>query len=141
MGDFINRGPQSVEVLSLVKSWHEEGKAVAVLGNHEFRLIQDSVAGKIPSEYEPFISWLRTLPLFFEMETIRIVQQFGISHPLIYLEEKRFPMMSSLGKQWKKNPYKKAVNRILSGIKINIPDDLKLIDRFGVECIKGRLKW
>ena len=53
VGDFINRGPQSVEVLSLVKFLHEEGKAVAVLGNHEFRLIQDSVLEKIPSEYEP----------------------------------------------------------------------------------------
>ena len=55
VGDFINRGSQSVEVLKLVKCLHEERKAVAVLGNHEFRLIQNSVAGKkYLSEYEPF---------------------------------------------------------------------------------------
>jgi predicted MPP superfamily phosphohydrolase len=43
VGDFINRGPQSVEVLTLVKSLCESGDAIAVLGNHEFRLIQNSV--------------------------------------------------------------------------------------------------
>ena len=41
----------------------------------------------------------------------------------------------------KKSPYRKAVSRILSGIKINIPRNLKLIDRFEVERSKGRLKW
>ena len=143
VGDFINRGPQSVEVLSLVKSLHEEGKAVAVLGNHEFRLIQDSVAGKkIPSEYEPFISWLRTLPLFFEMETIRIVHAVWHFSSIDLLRGKEISDDEFIRKTMeKKSPYKKAVNRILSGIKINIPDDLKLIDRFGVERTKGRLKW
>ena len=28
---------------------------------------------KIPSEYEPFIPWLRTLPLFIELDSIRMV--------------------------------------------------------------------
>ena len=65
VGDFINRGPQSVEVLTLVKSLCESGDAIAVLGNHEFKLIQNSVKGKnVPAEFEPFIPWLRTLPLF-----------------------------------------------------------------------------
>ena len=31
VGDFINRGPQSVEVLTLVKSLCESGDAIAVL--------------------------------------------------------------------------------------------------------------
>ena len=37
VGDFINRGPQSYEVLCLVRSLCESGDAMAVLGNHEFR--------------------------------------------------------------------------------------------------------
>ena len=40
-----------------------------------------------------------------------------------------------------KKSYKKAVSRILSGIKINIPEDLKLMDRFGIKRSKARLKW
>ena len=106
VGDFINRGPQSVEVLDLVKSLHEEGTAVAVLGNHEFRLIQDAVAGrKVPSEYEPFLPWLRTLPLFIEMETTRMVHAVWHFSSINLLEGKKFPMMLSFRKRWKKRAH------------------------------------
>ena len=143
VGDFINRGPQSVEVLNLVKSLHEEGTAVAVLGNHEFRLIQDAVAGrKVPSEYEPFLPWLRTLPLFIEMETTRMVHAVWHFSSINLLEGKKVSDDAFIQETMeKKSPYRKAVSRILSGIKINIPRNLKLIDRFGVERSKGRLKW
>ena len=40
----------------------------------------------------------------------------------------------------KKSPYKKAVSRILSGMKINIPEDLKLMDRFGIKRSKSKVK-
>ena len=43
---FYQIRPQSVEVLNLVKSLHEEGTAMAVFGNHEFRFIQDPVEGR-----------------------------------------------------------------------------------------------
>ena len=143
VGDFINRGPQSHEVLKLVKSLHEEGMAVAVLGNHEFRLIQNAVAGKkVPAEYESYIPWLRTLPLFIELETIRIVHAVWHFSSINLLEGKKVSDDAFIEETiQKKSPYRKAVSRILSGIKINIPRNLKLIDRFGVERSKGRLKW
>lgn len=143
VGDFINRGPQSVEVLTLVKSLCESGKAITVLGNHEFRLIQNSVAGKkIPREYKPFIPWLRTLPLFLELKTLRMVHAVWHFSSIELLRGKSVEDDSFI---WdtleKKSSYKLAVDRILSGIKISIPKELKLKDRFGVERTKGRLKW
>ena len=143
VGDFINRGSQSVEVLKLVKCLHKERKAVAVLGNHEFRLIQNSVAGKkVPSEYEPFVPWLRTLPLFLELETMRIVHAVWHFSSINLLKGKEVSDDSFiLETMEKKSPYKKAITRILSGIKIKIPLGLKLIDRFGIERSKGRIKW
>ena len=143
VGDFINRGPQSVEVLTLVKSLCESGDAIAVLGNHEFRLIQNSVEGKkVPAELEPFIPWLRTLPLFMELDTFRIVHAVWHFSSIELLDGKSVEEDSFIQETIvKKSPYKKAVSRILSGIKINIPEDLKLIDRFGIERSKARLKW
>ena len=143
VGDFINRGPQSVEVLTLVKSLCESGKAVAVLGNHEFRLIQNWVAGKeIPQEYKAFIPWLRTLPLFLDLKTLRIVHAAWHFSSIELLRGKNVDNDSFiLDTLEKKNSYKLAVDQILSGIKISIPKELKLKDRFGVERAKGRLKW
>ena len=143
VGDFINRGPQSVEVLTLVKSLCESGKAITVLGNHEFRLIQNSVAGKkIPREYKPFIPWLRTLPLFLELKTLRMVHAVWHFSSIELLRGKSVEDDSFI---WdtleKKSSYKLAVDRILSGIKLSIPKELKLKDRFVVERTKGRLKW
>lgn len=39
VGDFIDRGPQGLETVGLVRSMVEVGSAVAVMGNHEFNAI------------------------------------------------------------------------------------------------------
>ena len=39
VGDFIDRGPKIRETLQLVRSMHEAGSALAVMGNHEFNAI------------------------------------------------------------------------------------------------------
>lgn len=143
VGDFINRGPDSVKVLSLVKSLHQDGLAVAVLGNHEFRLIQDSVSGKeVPSEYEPFLPWLRTLPLFLELENVRIVHAAWHFSSIEQLKKKKVSDDGFVAETMKKkSPLGNAVKRILSGIKIKVPPGLRLVDRFGIQRSKGRLKW
>lgn len=39
VGDLIDRGPQQVEVLSIVRSMEEAGSAQVVMGNHEFNAV------------------------------------------------------------------------------------------------------
>jgi len=96
----------------------------------------------VPAEFEPFIPWLRTLPLFMELDTFRIVHAVWHFSSIELLDGKSVEEDSFIQETIvKKSPYKKAVSRILSGIKINIPEDLKLKDRFGIERPKGRLKW
>ena len=143
VGDFINRGPQSVEVLKLVKSLQESGEAFVVLGNHEFKLVQNLVAGNsIPDEFIPFIAWLRTLPLFLELETLRIVHAAWHFSSIKILEQALVAddlfIKETLEKE---SMYKRASQSILSGIKTTIPKDLKLVDRFAIPRTKGRLKW
>ena len=43
VGDLINRGPDTIEVLKIVQKLHSSEQAFAVLGNHEFRLIQQFI--------------------------------------------------------------------------------------------------
>ena len=96
----------------------------------------------MPSEYEPFLPWLRTLPLFLELERIRIVH--AVWH-FSSIERLKKTMVSDDAfieeTMKKKSPFGEAVKRIVSGMKIKIPPDLKLVDRFGIQRSKGRLKW
>src|SRR5271163_3061752 len=39
LGDFIDRGPKIREVLEIVRPMIEEGKAIAVMGNHELNAL------------------------------------------------------------------------------------------------------
>ena len=41
LGDFVDRGPDSIAVLELAHRWVSTGRAVAVLGNHEINLLRE----------------------------------------------------------------------------------------------------
>lgn len=74
VGDLVNRGPQSLEVLRFVKSLGDA--AVTVLGNHDLHLImqahgfgkankEDTLAPILKAaDCDELIAWLRGLPLF-----------------------------------------------------------------------------
>lgn len=74
VGDLVNRGPESLEVLRFVKSLGSS--AIAVLGNHDLHLIlraeglgreskDDTIAPILKAEdRDELMAWLRSLPLF-----------------------------------------------------------------------------
>lgn len=74
VGDLVNRGPASLEVLRFVKSLGDS--AVVVSGNHDLHLIMQSDGFGKPNREDTFhdvleagdrddlLSWLRTRPLF-----------------------------------------------------------------------------
>jgi len=73
VGDLVNRGPKSLEVLRFVKSLGQ--RAVVVLGNHDLHLVtqheglesarkDDTFADVLGSrEREALVDWLRTRPM------------------------------------------------------------------------------
>src|SRR5690606_2299555 len=93
VGDFINRGPQIKKTIRMVRAMVENQHAMAILGNHEINSIISYVKNKQEvfttndvyelktlndfrenqDEWTDTIKWLRTLPLFIELEGIRIV--------------------------------------------------------------------
>jgi bis(5'-nucleosyl)-tetraphosphatase (symmetrical) len=73
VGDLVNRGPKSLEVLRFVRSLGE--RAVTVLGNHDFHLItqfeglerprKDDTLGDVLAapDAKPLVDWLRRRPM------------------------------------------------------------------------------
>ena len=100
VGDLIDRGKYQLETLSLVRSMVDAGSAQLVMGNHEFNAISyatpnpgtpgefmrphsekntkqhQSFLDEVPSgtpEYAEWINWFKTLPLYLDLDDIRVV--------------------------------------------------------------------
>lgn len=101
IGDIIDRGPRIREALHLVRDMVEHGSARIVMGNHEYnalgyctraragsgkeflrehnarhnRLIKETLEqfDHHPQEWNEFLDWFYTLPLFIEEEHFRAV--------------------------------------------------------------------
>jgi hypothetical protein len=99
IGDIVDRGAEIREALHVVREMVEAGAARMVLGNHEYNSIAycTQIEGSVehirehsprnnrqiretldqfesyPSEWNDFLQWFKTLPLFLEMEHFRVV--------------------------------------------------------------------
>ena len=100
VGDFVDRGPEQVEVLRVVRAMVEAGSAQAVMGNHEFNAIayatpdpEDDGAylrprtekngqqhrefleqvGADSGEHKRWVNWFLELPLWIETADFRVV--------------------------------------------------------------------
>lgn len=101
VGDYIDRGPNIVETLDIVKRMVDAGNGIALMGNHEYNAIcfhmQSKEGGHLrphllknvyqhletikqfhhtsegQRRYEDAIEWFKTLPLFYESDKFRAV--------------------------------------------------------------------
>lgn len=100
VGDFIDRGPNNCRVIEIVRAMVEQGHALAVMGNHEFNAIcyhtphptkpgewlrphkdennkqHQAVLDEYKEKKEELaeaIAWFKTLPLFLELDGLRVI--------------------------------------------------------------------
>ncbi|WP_439136004.1 metallophosphoesterase [Pseudomaricurvus sp.] len=101
VGDLIDRGPHIRETLELVHDMHQAGRALVVLGNHEYNairfkqetldyLLDQETQGMparlkklmketldqfrdFPEQWQKYTEWFSQLPLFIETPTYRVV--------------------------------------------------------------------
>lgn len=85
LGDLVNRGPQSLETLRLIKSLVEKDKARTLLGNHDLHLLALAAMGKASpkkdtlgdilqaEDREELLNWLRRQPLLIETDEVIFV--------------------------------------------------------------------
>lgn len=170
VGDFINRGPKIRETLRIIRAMVEKGHALAILGNHEINAIYYSLLDKEGQhlskrwsrlrmdlnptlsefvgdmdEWKSHIKWMRTLPLFLELDGIRVVHACWQDENIRLLKENLPPqkLRKSFLKKIGKNgsPVSKAFWETCKGIDFNLPNDLLVFDRDGRAHRSFRSRW
>lgn len=171
VGDFINRGPQIKKTIRTIRKMVENGNALAVLGNHEINIIIAHLKNKkgnplvkpplknfisglktfnefidAPEEWQEHLRWLRTLPLFLELEGIRIVHACWSDQAIEYIKNTLPP--GKIKKRTFKKLHKdtdaelaKNIWLITKGLQFKMPGDLKIINNKGVSPRSFRMRW
>jgi len=170
LGDYIDRGPKIRAVLEIVRSMVEAGSAVALMGNHEYNALcfhfQESEGGHLrkhliknivqhyetlkqfqneQEEYEDYLEWFKTLPLFLETDFFRAVHACWDESHIQYL--KQYLADGQLTDELIFNSVKKgtslyrAVNNSLKGREMGMPEGMTFTDKDGTKREKIRIKW
>ena len=170
IGDFISRGPDSRGVLTLIRSMVENKTGYAILGNHELNAIGYftlSKSGKSITQLAPsnkkqmenireqfkgepdllidYIKWLRRLPFFLNLGSIRVVHAYWNDKHVQTIEKS-----ITEGKLTKKlikeifrteSEFSVAVRQTTRGIEINLPKNLIIKDDKNIRRTNFRIKW
>lgn len=103
VGDLVDGGPDSLGVAQLVLELCGRGRALCLMGNHEFNLLESIDGGRVrastrptlddvearPDPWAPVLAFFRTLPLAIETEALRVVHAvwdaecLGLLSPLL----------------------------------------------------------
>lgn len=171
LGDFIDRGPEQKEVLSIVRPMIDSGTAYAVMGNHEFNAIcyatADGQGGYLrphndrnnqqhaaflnaypvgTAEYAEMIEWFTTLPLYIEKDGLHIVHACWESASLQKLQS-----FTDQANRLKDAAYREyadessavyqALETVLKGPEFTLSPDLHFKDKDGHVRDAARIKW
>ncbi|MEM6916147.1 MAG: metallophosphoesterase [Verrucomicrobiota bacterium] len=167
VGDLIDRGPKIRETLALVKAMHDRGEALVTLGNHEYNAVCFCTNGPTGDplrehsdknclqlletsrafmdhvdEWEDYLNWFKTLPFFLDLGDFRVVHacwsQRHIDllggkalHDDEFLQQTATP---GTAEYW-------AVETVLKGAEIKLPDGVSFADKAGHVRTKTRVKW
>lgn len=170
VGDYIDRGPKIRETLHLVKSMVDNGNAIALMGNHEYNALcfhyQKSEGGHLrkhlikniiqhyetlkqfqnrQNEYEEYLEWFKTLPLFYETDQFKAVHACWDNNSIDFLKRtlvnERLTDELIYQSTIEGTGLFEAVDQVLKGKEIKLPDGLFFHDKDGTQRNKIRIKW
>jgi hypothetical protein len=170
VGDYIDRGPKIRETLAMVKAMVESENAIALMGNHEYNALcfhyKDEQGGHLrphliknivqhydtlkqfknkQSEYEEYLGWFKTLPLFFENEQFRAVHACWDAKHIAYLKNtlNRNRLNDKLIYESVKEgtELNEAIEISLKGKELKIPAGSFFTDKDGITRTELRIKW
>lgn len=169
VGDYIDRGPANKRVVEIVRSMVDSGNAIALCGNHEHNAIcyntkikngylrehneknynQHSATlkqyiGK-QGEYDEMIEWFKTLPLYYETESYRVVHASWEERSIKYLEENTNQGVLNTEQYLelinKDSLLNKSIEIVCKGKEEQLPKGQSFIDKDGTERKEIRIKW
>ena len=167
LGDYIDRGPKIRETLQLVRAMVNAGAALAIMGNHELNAIlyhkPDSKGGHLrphsekntwihaatlnafagrKAEYAGWIEWMEHLPFFLDLGELRAVHAAWAADHIAFLGNKTLldPVflhaVATSG-----TPEFKAVETVLKGPELVLPEGLTFLDKEGIARKNIRVRW
>lgn len=170
IGDYIDRGPEIPETLKVVKSMVDTGNAIALMGNHEFNAIcfhtSDGNGGYLREHSEKnehqhsetlkqfagnesglmeYLEWFRTLPLYFKTSSFKAVHACWDEEHIDVL--KKYDLYSDFSDDLlskavdESSDLYNAIEIVLKGHEMNLPDGKSFIDSDGIARNKIRIKW
>jgi len=170
VGDYIDRGPKIPDVLRIVRNMVDSGSAVALMGNHEYNALcfhytdkggghlrQHSIKNILQHyetlrqfhgnqrEYEAYIEWFKTLPLFYETSQFRVVHACWDNAHISYLRSTlrnfRLDEDAILQSTIKDSPLYKAIDETLKGKELRLPNGYTFKDKDQNERKDIRIRW
>ena len=171
LGDFIDAGDQQSEVVNIVRPMIENNHAYAVMGNHEYNAIAYYTKNTDGSylrphtesninqhqkfleayksndlEYANTIKWFKTLPLWLELDSLRVVHACWDEESIriirlaqqsdSFLDDELLQASST-----KNTPEYNAIETILKGKEESLPEGEHFTDNYGKIRTKIRTKW
>jgi hypothetical protein len=173
VGDLIDRGPKQLATVDLVRRMADAGTAKCVLGNHEFNAIAWATRdpmnpgkflrphGKLGNldqhraflaevegtrTHEEVIGWFKTLPLWLELEGLRVVHACWHQPSIELLQKKMLTTnaltdeMIFLGNQKGHRIYD-AIEILCKGPEVTLPPGVFIKDSNGRMRNEVRVKW
>jgi Calcineurin-like phosphoesterase len=171
LGDFIDRGPKIRQVLEIVRPMVEEGKALAVMGNHELNALAYHTADpaatgsflrehsdknfhqhrktveQLPTgELQSHLDWFRTLRLWLDLDGLRVVHacwdEQAIHKITRDLQEHSGITTSFLRAACKEgNDLFDSVETVLKGKEATLPNGLSFLDKDNHVRHEIRTRW
>lgn len=170
LGDFIDRGPQIKETLEIAKAMVDAGNAVAIMGNHEYNAIcfhlEESKGGHLrkhsikniiqhadtlkqfqnnQEEYEYYIDWFQSLPVFWEEPTFRAAHACWDESNIEFLKNnlQQGTLNDGLLKQSvkKETALHHAVEETLKGKELALPEHITFRDKDDNIRTEIRVRW
>lgn len=167
-GDYVDRGPEILQTLKIVRGMVERGSAHAVMGNHEFNAItyatladnggwirehtaknyrQHSatllqVADPFPEEWREWLSWFAQLPLSLDLTDIRIAHAAWNTEVRCFFQDITSLTPDTIRSMADPTTSAgRAREFLLSGIKVSLPEAYLAKNVFPKNRSAVRLKW
>lgn len=169
VGDLIDRGPKIRETLQIVKSMCDAGHAHIVMGNHEWNAIcfhtphtekggffREHRLSEIEQhletlrqfknkeeEWQMYLDWFKTIPLFLELERLRIVHACWDQSHIDWLQQNYNGITTEFlnAASQKDSRAYSAIDETLKGKEYPLPDGLHFTDKDGAKRHHCRIKW
>jgi hypothetical protein len=168
VGDFIDRGPKIRETLQTVRAMVDAGAALAVMGNHEYNALcfhtpdgrggyfrphtrektrqhqatLDQIVNPYPDEWREWLAWFKTLPLFLDLGGLRVVHACWDEEQIAVLSGSNRLTEALLHTSARKGtPEYRAIEVLLKGKEIDLPDGHTYITKEGIVRHEIRVKW